>query len=155
MIDYRQVLQIAVDSAREAGAMLREELLRDGGPRGRGGHAEIDESAERLIRDRLLAETPGWVIQGEETGRTEPCSRNAAEPAFCWLVDPNDGTSSYLRGARGSATSIALLRDGVPVLGVVYAFAAPDNEGDLIAWAEGGALRRNGLPVARVPWATG
>ncbi|HSH78598.1 MAG TPA: inositol monophosphatase family protein [Herpetosiphonaceae bacterium] len=153
MIDYGQVLQIAIDSAHEAGAMLREELLRDGGPRGWGGHAEIDEPVERLIRDRLLAETPGWAFLGEETGRTEPGSRNAAEPAYCWLVDPNDGTSSYLRGARGSAISIALLREGVPVLGVVYAFAAPDNEGDLIAWAEGcGPTTRNGTPVARPVW---
>lgn len=153
MIDYGQVLQIAIDSARETGAMLREELLRDGGPRGWGSHAEIDEPAERLIRDRLLAETPGWALQGEETGRTEPHSRNPAEPAYCWLVDPNDGTSSYLRGARGSAISIALLRDGVPVLGVVYAFAAPDNNGDLIAWAEGcGPITRNGAPVNRPVW---
>src|SRR5204863_2038702 len=50
---------------------------------------------------------------------------------------------------RGSAVSIALLRHGVPVLGVVYAFSAPDDAGDLIAWAEGcGPVTRNGKAVA-------
>ena len=43
-------------------------------------------------------------------------------------------------------------RDGLPVLGVVFAPVAPDGDGDLLAWAEGaGPLRRNGVPVARAP----
>src|SRR5262249_32275291 len=65
-----------------------------------------------------------------------------------WLVDPNDGTSAYLRGFRGSAVSVAAVRDGVPVLGVVFSFASPDDRGDLFAWAEGcGPLSRNGRPL--------
>ena len=69
------------------------------------------------------------------------------------MVDPNDGTRAYLKGFRGSAVSIGLLCDGVPVLGVVFAYAAPDNRGDLFGWAEGcGPLLRNGQPVTRPPW---
>ena len=64
-----------------------------------------------------------------------------------WLVDPNDGTSAYLRGARGSSVSIALVRNGIPVLGVIYAYVAPDDRGDLIYWAEGFELTRNGEPT--------
>jgi hypothetical protein len=46
------------------------------------------------------------------------------------------------------------LRDGIPVLGVVFAYGAPDNRGDLFAWAEGcGPLRRNGVEVVHQPWA--
>lgn len=71
----------------------------------------------------------------------------AADSRYCWLVDPNDGTSAYLKGWRGSAVSIAALRDGVPVLGVVYAFGYPDDAGDLIAWAEGCPLTRNGHAI--------
>jgi ADP-ribosylglycohydrolase/fructose-1,6-bisphosphatase/inositol monophosphatase family enzyme len=148
---YDEALALAVATAREAGALLRRDLLAPGGPVGEGGHAEADEVAERLIRARLLAATPGWGFLGEETGRE---ARPAGEPHL-WVVDPNDGTRAYLRGERGSAVSIALLRDGRPVLGVVYAFAAPDNDGELFAWAEGcGPLRRDGRPVARQPWAT-
>jgi fructose-1,6-bisphosphatase/inositol monophosphatase family enzyme len=54
-----------------------------------------------------------------------------------WLVDPQDGTSAASKGFRGAAVSIALLRDGQLVLGVVYACTAPDSTGDLFFWAEG------------------
>jgi ADP-ribosylglycohydrolase/fructose-1,6-bisphosphatase/inositol monophosphatase family enzyme len=70
-----------------------------------------------------------------------------------WLVDPNDGTRDYLKGRRGSAVSIGLVADHRTVLGVVFAFAYPDDRGDLFAWAEGaGPVRRNGRTVeSRVP----
>jgi len=139
--DYRRPLEAAIDAALKAGAILREDFHRPGGPRGEGAHADADTEAERAIRGALTAAFPGWGYVGEETG-SQP--RAAGEPHL-WLVDPNDGTRDYLRGHRGSAVSIGLLRSGVPVLGVVYAFAAPDDRGDLFAWAEGcGPLRRNG-----------
>jgi ADP-ribosylglycohydrolase len=70
-------------------------------------------------------------------------------------VDPNDGTRDYLVGRRGSAVSIGLVAERRPVLGVVYAFGYPDDDGDLFAWAEGaGPLTRNGRPLAtRLPTA--
>ena len=106
--------------------------------------AEADVEAERLIRARLTEAFPGWGYVGEETGRA------AGEPGRpVWLVDPNDGTRDYLAGRRGSAVSIGLLADRRPVLGVVFAFAYPDDEGDVFAWAEGcGPVRRNGRPAA-------
>jgi ADP-ribosylglycohydrolase/fructose-1,6-bisphosphatase/inositol monophosphatase family enzyme len=146
MDDYAQALATAVEAAREAGGTLREEFHRPGGPRGGGGHADIDRPAEEAIRKRLLAALP-WNYLGEETGRAAGDDRH-----YLWLVDPNDGTSAYLRGWRGSAVSIAALRDGVPILGVVHAFAHPDSgEGDLIAWAEGHPLTRNGKEIPPPP----
>lgn len=140
---YRAVLDAAVEAALEAGKMLRAEFHRPGGPRGSGGHAEVDEPAERIIREQLLAAFPAGY-RGEETG-----SAPGSGGEHIWLVDPNDGTSSYLKGWRGSAVSIALLRQSVPVLGVVYAPTYPDDHGDLFAWAEGcGPVTRNGEPVA-------
>jgi ADP-ribosylglycohydrolase/fructose-1,6-bisphosphatase/inositol monophosphatase family enzyme len=142
MSRYERPLVEAVEAAKEAGAMLREEFHHPGGPRGSGGHADIDQQAEARIRERLLRGCL-WDYLGEETG-----SHPGEDSGHLWLVDPNDGTSAYLQGRRGSAVSIAALRDGVPVLGVVYAFGYPDSgEGDLIAWAEGCPLTRNGQPV--------
>jgi ADP-ribosylglycohydrolase/fructose-1,6-bisphosphatase/inositol monophosphatase family enzyme len=142
MPDYHHALAVAIEAARQAGRLLREEFHRPGGPRGSGGHAPIDAEAEKLIRELLLAACPSWGYRGEETGTAA-----GTEPGL-WLVDPNDGTSAYLKGWRGSAVSIATLHQGVPVLGVVHAFAHPDDEGDLIAWAEGcGPVQRNGRPV--------
>lgn len=146
---YGESLRVAVEAAQAAGAILRDDFLKPGGPIGHDGHADADVAAERLIRECLVTASPDWSYLGEET---DPVS--GRERQHLWVVDPNDGTRAYLNGHRGSAVAIALLRDGVPVLGVVYAFAAPDNVGDLVAWAEGvGPLRRNGAAVERAPWA--
>ncbi len=139
---YAREVALAIEAAQEAGALLRAELHRPGGPRGAADHAEVDEEAERVIRDRLLASTP-FGYRGEELAK-----HGRAKDGHVWVVDPNDGTRQFLRGQRGSAVSIALLRDGLPVLGVVHAFAYPDNSGDLLAWAEGGPVLRNGVPIA-------
>jgi 3'-phosphoadenosine 5'-phosphosulfate (PAPS) 3'-phosphatase len=61
------------------------------------------------------------------------------------VVDPHDGTSASLAGERGSSVSIALLRDGVPVLGVVHAPRSPDRGPDTIDH-----LPRNGTLIARM-----
>jgi ADP-ribosylglycohydrolase/fructose-1,6-bisphosphatase/inositol monophosphatase family enzyme len=133
--------------ARAAGELLRADFHRPGGPRGAGDKAEADVEAERLIRARLLEAFPGWGYRGEETG-----TQAGAPGQPTWLVDPNDGTRDYLAGRRGSAVSIGLVREGRPVLGVVFAFAYPDDAGDLFAWAEGtGPLRRNGRETAARP----
>jgi hypothetical protein len=147
---YHDVLQVAIEAAREAGSLPWQDLLKPGGRSGHDGHAEADEPAERLIRQRLLAATRDWGYLGEETGRGAGTAAH-----HLWLVDPNDGTRSYLRGYRDSAVSIALLRHGMSMLGVVYAFAVPDSRGDRFAWAEGcGPLQGNGMPLKRAPWAT-
>jgi fructose-1,6-bisphosphatase/inositol monophosphatase family enzyme len=141
--DLRTLLPAVVAAAEAAGRLLAAEFARPGGPRGEGSHAEIDQEIEVGLRDRLFALLPArWL--GEETG---------ADPrpggTDCWIVDPNDGTSAFLAGHRGSAVCIALLRGGVPALGVVHAPLSPDRGADTIAWAEGmDHLLRNGQPVA-------
>src|SRR5262245_59616042 len=124
-MSYERALRVALAAALEAGELLRRECHRWHGPRGHAAHAQIDDIAEHVIRTRLLSAFPEHSYRGEETGS------EIREDPHLWLVDPNDGTSAYLRGARGSAVSIGLLRNRIPVLGVVYAFAAPDDRGDL------------------------
>lgn len=142
-MDLQRALEEAVSAAEAAGHVLRDDFHREDGPRGAVDKADADTEAERLIRQRLTAAFPDWSFLGEETGRHE-----GAPGAPRWLVDPNDGTRDYLVGRRGSAVSIGLLAGGRPVLGVVFAFAYPDDDGDFFAWAEGcGPLRRNGREV--------
>jgi ADP-ribosylglycohydrolase/fructose-1,6-bisphosphatase/inositol monophosphatase family enzyme len=150
---YAAALAVAVEGARAAGEILRADFHRSGGPRrGEGpGKAIADDEAQVAIYERLTLAFPEWGFLGEEP--VTPVHPAGGDPPHLWLVDPNDGTSPYLRGFRGSAVSIALLRDGLPVLGVVFAFAAPDDDGDLIAWAEGcGPITRNGWPIQRAAW---
>ena len=124
------LLSGAIDAVDEAATMLGDESRRPSGPRGAGDKAEIDIEIERYLADRLTTLLPARFV-GEET----PIRPGDGSP-LCWLVDPHDGTRAWLEGYRGSAVSVALLRDGVPVLGVVCAPMSPDRGRDLIAWAE-------------------
>ncbi len=145
--DLSGALHSAREAALEAGELLRADLHRPGGARGAIDKAEADVEAELLIRERLLAALPGSGFLGEETGRVVGAP---GEPL--WVVDPNDGTRDYLRGRRGSAVSIALIVDARPALGVVYAFAYPDDSGDQFAGAEScGPVTRNGRPAPPLP----
>lgn len=121
-----EVLHDVVRVVEEAGKMIAEEFSRPTGPRGANGHAAIDEEIERYLRQRLLSVLPARY-RGEETGSKDPTQ---GYEAWCWLVDPSDGTSAFLRGHRGSAISVALLKDGVPVLGVVHSPLSPDRGPD-------------------------
>ena len=149
MLDLSTALSTALEAVAVARQMLLAECARPGGPRGEIGHCPADDEAEWAIRERLLGAFPRWGFLGEET---------AAKPAadgedHVWVVDPNDGTSSMQRGYRGHAVSVGLVRNGVPVLGVVCAVDAPDDSGDLITWAEGcGPLRHNGETVEHLVW---
>jgi hypothetical protein len=75
---YRQALQTAV----EAGTLLRDELHRPGGPRGSGGHAPVDGEAEALIRARLEQRFPDRGIRGEELPDRDRPSREAGRPVW-------------------------------------------------------------------------
>lgn len=152
------VLRGVVAAVEEEGEQLRAEFYRPDGPRGSRGSAPIDTEIEERLRARLQALVPGAFI-GEETGFTK--AAGAGQQAWLWLVDPHDGTSAFLQGRRGSAISVALLKDRVPVLGVVCSPLSPDRGRDTIAWAEGMAgVLRNNSPVnalvkkPKLVWAT-
>lgn len=132
-----ELIGAVVEAVVEAGALLRAEWHRPGGPRGGHGKAPIDAEVESFLRTRLTAlHRAGW--HGEEL------PRDAVGGPDRWVVDPQDGTRAYLKGLRGSAVSVALLRHDRPVLGVVYAPTAPDDAGDLFVWADGLPPIRNG-----------
>lgn len=160
MSSYDRALQVAVESVQAAGMVLRSAFHRSGGAQNGDEQvdqpanisADIESSVEAMIRQRLAEAFPKYGIRGEELRQLDRTARD--ERHHLWLIDPNDGTAAFLRGMRGVSVSIALLRASVPVLGVVYAFAAPDDTGDLFAWAEGcGEMTRNGVPVQRPSWA--
>jgi ADP-ribosylglycohydrolase/fructose-1,6-bisphosphatase/inositol monophosphatase family enzyme len=153
-LSYARALTVATELARSAGELLRAEFHRPGGPRGGGGHCDADARAEALMRRGLAEAFPAFGARGEELGDQD---RAPSDPAgHVWLIDPNDGTSAYLKGHRESCVSIALLRAGVPVLGVVFAFNVPVDGGELFAWAERcGPVTRNGVPAAPCPWPDG
>jgi histidinol-phosphatase len=76
---------------------------------------DADESAEKLLRDLLSTHRPSDAVLGEEFGGT------AVFEGRQWVLDPIDGTKNFVRGVPVWSTLIALLDDGVPVVGVVSA----------------------------------
>lgn len=72
-----------------------------------------DRTAERAIRAVLSERLPGFGVMGEEFGL------EGGESPYRWVVDPVDGTRAFLTGRPTFGTLIALLHDGVPVLGLI------------------------------------
>ena len=138
MLKPLEILPAVIAAVESAGHLLAAEYARAEGPRGSGDKAEIDVEIEVVLRPALLKILP-CDFWGEETGHA------LSGDTWCWVVDPNDGTSDFLKGLKGSAISVGLLRDNDPVLGVVYAPVTPSDGSDCIAWAEGlDHLLRNG-----------
>lgn len=83
-----------------------------------------DREAEDIIRGILLEAFPAHGFFGEESGRTEQ------DAEYLWLVDPIDGTKSFVAGYGMFSTQIALMHRGELILGVS---SAPAH--DELAWA--------------------
>jgi histidinol-phosphatase len=102
---------------------------------------DADLDVESMVRRRLTDERPDDAVLGEEFGGTAVFSGRQ------WVVDPIDGTKNFVRGVPIWATLIALLHDGVPVVGVASAPAlqrrwwAATGHGAFASTA-GGATRR-------------
>ena len=72
-----------------------------------------DKAAEQAMRALLESRYPGHGIWGEEFGA------DGLEREHVWVIDPIDGTRSFICGVPLFGTLIALLRDGEPILGVI------------------------------------
>lgn len=112
----KQDIELANRLAEVAGAAIRPLF------RGQWSHeakddrtfvTEADRAAEAAMRRLIEAERPDDGIIGEEYGtRNEGAGRQ-------WVLDPIDGTTSFIAGRPIFGTLIALLQDGWPVLGVI------------------------------------
>jgi histidinol phosphatase-like enzyme (inositol monophosphatase family) len=72
-----------------------------------------DRSAEQAMRAVLAQRFPDHGIMGEEFGLDRPGAQ------YRWVLDPVDGTRAFITGRPIFGTLIALLEDGVPVLGII------------------------------------
>lgn len=88
---------------------------------------EADIAAEHAIREVIAERFPEHGFFGEETGR------DREDSPYVWLVDPIDGTKSFVRGYPFFSTQIALMHEGQIVAGVSNAPAFKER-----AWAERG-----------------
>ena len=133
-------LSFAEQTAREAGALTLEYFLTD------GARAEFksddtqvtiaDRKAEELIRSRIAGAYPDHQIVGEDSGTTE------GSPDYRLIIDPIDGTKSFVHGVPLYAVLIALEIQGKMEVGCAY-FPALD---EIISAATGLGAQWNGKP---------
>jgi myo-inositol-1(or 4)-monophosphatase len=115
-----QLLALAIDLARDGGALLLERF-EGGGERALASKSsptdllsEADLASERLIRERLAQVRPEDGFLGEEGGAEDGCS------GLCWVVDPLDGTINFLFGIPQWCVSVAVRDDHGPVAGAIF-----------------------------------
>ncbi|HEV2699993.1 MAG TPA: inositol monophosphatase family protein [Steroidobacteraceae bacterium] len=123
-------LQAAIDAAQAAAEVIRGFYQRNLTITTKADQSPVTEAdvrAEEAIHEVLRARFPGYGFHGEETGHHNPDAESV------WLVDPIDGTKSFVRECPFFSTQIALLRAGELVLGVSSAPAYAE-----VAWAERG-----------------
>lgn len=99
-----------------------------------------DREAEGFIQMSLEQTLPGIPVVGEEAAALGKAPKVTGSEYF-WLVDPIDGTKEFIKGGKDFTVNIGLIKNGVPVLGVVYAPArgelyAGHGPGTAVRWLE-------------------
>jgi inositol-phosphate phosphatase / L-galactose 1-phosphate phosphatase / histidinol-phosphatase len=137
-------IALAARLADAAGAAIRPFFRADFAHEAKGDASpvtEADRAAEAAMRAILDAERPDDAIIGEEYGTKDGTSGRT------WVLDPIDGTVSFMAGRAIFGTLIALLQDGFPVMGVIDQCI----NGERWVGASGRETTLNGMPVRTRP----
>ncbi len=98
---------------------------------------EADTALQQRLQTELTSRWPHYALLGEEMPLEQQQALRKKHGAGLWCLDPLDGSTNFAAGIPFFAVSLALLQDGVPVLGIVYdplrdeCFAARQGQG---AW---------------------
>lgn len=137
-------LETAVAAAREAGAIIRSLYGRGGkvvekGDRKDSPLTEADTRANQAIHEAICTAFPkdGWLSE-ESRDSLERLSKRRV-----WIVDPLDGTKEFTKQIPELAVCIALVEDGIPVVGVTF----NPITGELYAAIRGEGATLDGVPV--------
>ena len=134
----RELLDLATDAAYLAGRRTLAYFNAEVAVEHKADQTPVtlaDKEAEHVIRDRVAKFFPDHSIIGEEHGRTE--GKNAD---YRWIIDPIDGTKSFIHGVPLYGVMIGVEVKGRPSVGVVYLPALEE----MIAAADGLGCTWNG-----------
>ncbi len=113
-------LSLLIDAARAAGEIAARHWTRDpetwDKPGGHGPVTEADLEIDRMLRAELTAARPDYGWLSEET---EDSAARLSRPRT-FIVDPIDGTRSFIDGQKNFAHSLAVVKNGQVTAGVVY-----------------------------------
>lgn len=116
LMDMDAAIKAAEAACDAAGALLRTKFRAELGSSMKPDRTivtEADAAAERVMRDVLTAAFPDHLVTGEELPPEGVAGR------YEWVLDPIDGTVAFACGKATFSSLVALLEDGVPILGVI------------------------------------
>lgn len=114
---YRNLLEFAVEVAWRAGRAALAHYQTGVSAETKPDESPVtiaDRTAEQIARDLITTRFPNDGIIGEEFGTVRP------DAVRRWILDPIDGTRSFVRGVPLFGSLLALEEDGEPVIGVLY-----------------------------------
>jgi 3'(2'), 5'-bisphosphate nucleotidase len=117
-----ELVEPVLQLARAAGAAIMQVYVQDFAVDHKDDRSPLtaaDMAAHHLIVDGLKALTPDIPTLSEESARIDWAQRRSW--SRYWLVDPLDGTREFVKKNGEFTVNIALVEDGIPVFGVVYA----------------------------------
>ena len=150
--EYKKLLTEVISISKEAGKKLLKhqkklDTLNISYKDAQGAVSEADIQTEKFIIKKLLKLLPESEILGEESafesfgGKCE-FYQEFKNKDLVWVIDPLDGTHNFLQGMDYFAVCIALVKKGVPVIGVVHrpstneTYFARKNQGTFIQKAD-------------------
>lgn len=112
-----ELLKVAMEAAKKGGAVVSnyfETVIRREVKEDKSFVTAADKESETAILTEIKKHFPDHGILSEESAEEKSSS------PYSWVIDPLDGTANFLNGIPMFAVSVAVLKDGVPVAGVVY-----------------------------------
>ena len=154
-MDDEKLLDAMAEAARDAGTAILDIVARGFDIAHKGDLSPVtqaDHAAELIVLAALAKAAPGVPVIAEEE---VAAGRIPAHGATFFLVDPLDGTKEFVRGGDDYTVNIALVVDGAPRLGVVFAPATGRLHGGIAgrhAWLDEGQGRRTiGCRICQQP----
>lgn len=117
-MELQHCLAVALEAARAAGEIIRRHAAQPPTVEHKADNSPVtatDREAETAIRAQLHQAFPDHGFYGEEHGR------QATDADYVWLIDPLDGTKSFVRGTPYVSTQIALWHKHRVLVGVSHA----------------------------------
>ncbi len=145
----RKILDIAALAARAGAEVIREHAGRFERVRTKSSGVdfvtEVDVASGVAVVSAISAALPGarFVVEEPEVYELAGVLQGTLDDAEVWVVDPLDGTTSFVHGYPCYSVSIACLREGQPVAGAVLNAAT----GELFTAAAGGGAFLAGVPI--------
>ncbi len=147
MTDLRQTAETA---ARAGGVVLRQHASHITGLRTKSGAADMVSAADIAsgvaVVSAIAEAMPHarFVVEEPEVYELAGATRGALSDDEVWVIDPLDGTTSFVHTYPCWSVSVALLRGGVPAAGAVYNVPADE----MVSAAAGAGATLNGTPLA-------